>query len=247
MKRDTGHNRTEEKANTLLVVLMVILIIAFSFLSVRAAPFNVGIGGLNLNIDVKSLREIKTDGIVIQKHDYSCGSAAMATLMSYLGEEVDEEEVIESILRTGNLKKIAKRGGFSLLDLKRYAESRGYNAEGYRADTLSDLLRFSLGSGESMLPVLVPIVINNYKHFVILKGIRDGRVFIADPSRGNTTMPVYEFEKYWFKNIFLIVKREGIELEEMLEEKNASFVENYNPSTLKSLSVPFISRDPGRF
>ncbi len=232
----------------LVWIVLVMVIAGFSFPSMAAAaPFSVGVGGLTLRMDVKSLREIQTDGIVIQKHDYSCGSAAMATLMGYLGEEVKEEEVIESILRTGNLEKIARRGGFSLLDLKRYAESRGYNAEGYRADTLSDLLRLSLASGESMFPVLVPIVINNYKHFVILRGMRDGRVFLADPSRGNTTMPVYEFEEYWFKNIFLIVSRTGIELEENLEDMGASFLENYNPSTLKSLSVPFISRDPGRF
>ena len=79
--------------------------------------------------------------------------------------------------------------GFSLLHLQRVAQARGYRAEGFRLEPqfLSGL------SG----PVIVYIQPRGYRHFAVLRGIKDDRVFLADPSLGNIRMPMYRFLESW--------------------------------------------------
>ena len=143
----------------------------------------------------------------------------MATLLSYFNDDVKEKEIIDTLLKVGNIEKIVKRQGFSLLDLKRYAEDRGYKAVGYRADALSDL--------EDMnMPVLLPIIINNYKHFVVFKRIEGDRVYLADPAKGNITMPYFQFEAFWFKNVFLVLSSEEIEKTAGIKEIDVSYLDD---------------------
>ncbi len=147
---------------------------------------------------VKPLNEIKMKNVVKQKLDFSCGSATVATIFKYyLGLNVTEEQVINGLFRVGNVKKIIQRKGFSLLDIKKLAVALGYRAAGYRTD-LVGLIKIGK-------PAIVSITIGRYKHFVIFKGYRDGKVFLADPSRGNTVMAAWEFEKMWYKNIALVI------------------------------------------
>ncbi|WP_457625881.1 C39 family peptidase [Persephonella sp.] len=147
---------------------------------------------------VKPLNEIKMKNIVRQKLDFSCGSAAVATIFKYyLGLNVTEEQVINGLFKVGNVKKIIKRKGFSLLDIKKLAVALGYKAAGYKIDLK--------GLSKINKPAIVSINLGRYKHFVIFKGVRNGRVFLSDPSRGNTVMSAGEFEKVWYKNIALII------------------------------------------
>ncbi|MDO2321586.1 cysteine peptidase family C39 domain-containing protein, partial [Escherichia coli] len=71
--------------------------------------------------------------------DYSCGSAALTTLLDYyLGRNLEERQVMEGLLRYGEADKIVQRRGFSLLDMKRYAAALGYKSGCFRAE-FSDL------------------------------------------------------------------------------------------------------------
>jgi predicted double-glycine peptidase len=47
-----------------------------------------------------------------------------------------------------------------------------------------------------------------YKHFVVLKGVRDGRVLIGDPASGLKVMTRTDFEKIW-EGIFFIITNEA--------------------------------------
>ena len=155
-------------------------------------------GKVYLRPKVVPYNEIKMKNVVRQRLDYSCGSAVVATLFKYyLGLNVTEESVINGLFRVGNMKKIIERKGFSLLDIKKLAVALGYKAAGYRTD-----VRGLVKIGK---PAIVSITIGNYKHFVIFKGIRNGRVFLADPSVGNTVMSVGEFERVWYRKIALII------------------------------------------
>ncbi len=155
-------------------------------------------GKVYLRPKVMPYNEIKMKNVVKQKLDYSCGSAVVATLFKYyLGLNVTEESIINGLFRVGNVKKIIKRKGFSLLDIKKLAVALGYKAAGYRTDVR--------GLAKIGKPAIVSITIGNYKHFVIFKGIRNGRVFLADPSVGNTVMSVGEFERVWYRNIALVI------------------------------------------
>ncbi len=83
------------------------------------------------SVPVTSLREARFKTTVRQQYDFSCGSAAVATLLTYqYGEPVSEELAFANMFVNGDQAKI-RQEGFSLLDMKRFLESRGYQADGY--------------------------------------------------------------------------------------------------------------------
>ena len=136
--------------------------------------------------------------IVHQAFDYSCGSAALTTVLQYhLGLAVTEKAAMEGMLEHGQRDKIVERRGFSLLDMKRYVATLGSDSGGFRAD-IDDLQK--LGQ-----PAIVPIDYAGFKHFVVVKGIRDGKVFIADPSAGNIAMSVPAFVGLWDKGTLFVI------------------------------------------
>jgi len=142
--------------------------------------------------------EFKYRHIVRQAYDYSCGSAALVTVMnSYLGMPVSEQQAMEGMLAHGEREKIIARRGFSLLDMKRYLITQGADAAGFRAD-MSDLKQLKQ-------PGIVPIEYAGFKHFVVFRGIRDGRVFLADPSAGHIVFSVEEFAKLWDRNTLFLL------------------------------------------
>jgi len=181
---------------------VVITLSVSIFYSPEASAIGIGISGMKK--DVKSIQEIRKENIVSQSLDFSCGPASMATMLSYyFDDEVTEEEIINFLLLTTDLEKVKERKGFSLLDLKNFAKHRGYEVVGYKMDMeyLASLKK----------PVLVPIDIKDYSHFVIFRGTRGNRVFLADPSMGNMTMRVEEFEGIWTKGIGMVLSKDGEE------------------------------------
>ncbi len=149
---------------------------------------------------VRSLIELRQSGVVIQQWDTSCGAAALATVLVYAHDDaVTEKTVAQGMLRRTDPLRVRVRGGFSLLDMKRYAESRGYRAEGFRDLSFDDLV--------AMKPAIVPIEEHGNPHFVVMRGARDGEVDIADPAFGNRRMPVERFREVWKHGIGFTVTR----------------------------------------
>ncbi len=159
-------------------------------------------GAARIAKPVKTFKEIRNRYIVRQSLDYSCGPASLATLLSYyFQDKVTEAQIIKSLILTTDLEKIKKKKGFSLLDLKNFAEMRGYEVIGYRMG-LEDLVELNQ-------PVLVPITIKQYNHFVIFRGLRGDRVFLADPAMGNITMRAEKFQALWQGGIGLVLSKAG--------------------------------------
>lgn len=147
---------------------------------------------------VRSLAEIRHEGVVMQKWDLSCGAASLATLLTHdLSDPVSEREIATAMLRLATPLKVRTRGGFSLLDMQRYVETRGYAADGYARLTFEDL--------STMLPAVVPVQFHGYDHFVVAREVRDGRVHLADPAYGRRAISVAEFEKAWKTKIAFVV------------------------------------------
>lgn len=143
---------------------------------------------------VRSLLEMRRDHVVIQEWDLSCGAAALTTVLNYqFGDPVSEKEIATALVNRKEYiedpRLVQIRQGFSLLDIKRVAESRGYVGTGYGKMTVDDLVERA--------PVLVPIVANGYNHFVIFRGRMGNRVLVADPAFGNYTMRIDKFEHAW--------------------------------------------------
>jgi len=148
---------------------------------------------------VTSLAEMRYEGVVKQAWDLSCGAAAIATLLSYdYGDQVSEREAAEAMLRRTDPLKVRFQGGFSFLDLQRFAQSRGYVANGYGNVGLEDLRQMS--------PSIVPISVHGYDHFVVVRKIDGHEVIFADSAFGNRVLSVSEFEKSWKLNVAFVVE-----------------------------------------
>lgn len=142
--------------------------------------------------------QLKFQNIVKQAYDYSCGSAALVTLLvNHLGLDVNEQQAMEGMLERGEKEKIIERRGFSLLDMKRYVASLGIESGGFRAE-VKDLMTLEH-------PAIVPIDYAGFKHFVVFRGIRDGLVYLADPSAGNIVLEVDEFASLWDRNTLFVL------------------------------------------
>jgi hypothetical protein len=143
---------------------------------------------------------MRQEKMVPQKWDVSCGAAALATILTYqFHDPVSERAAAEGMLKRTDPLRVKYRGGFSLLDLKRFAQSRGYEADGYEQMTLDHL--------ESMAPLIVPISVKGNAHFVIFRGVVGDRVVLADPAYGNRVMGVSEFLNAWTSGLGFIVSR----------------------------------------
>ena len=143
-------------------------------------------------VQIFPLEYYKYRHIVHQAFDYSCGSAALTTILRFhLGLPITEQEAMEGMLKHGESDKIIARRGFSLLDMKRYVATLGSDSGGFRAD-IDDLAKLDE-------PAIVPI---DYAGF---KGVRDNHVYIADPSVGNIAFSIDKFQSLWDKGTLFVI------------------------------------------
>lgn len=149
-------------------------------------------------VGIKPAIEAQFRGIVRQAYDYSCGSAALTTILnSYGGLNLTEQQTMEGLLRFGEYERIIERRSFSLLDMKRFANALGYESGGYRGE-FSDLI-------QQTQPAIVPIHYAGFKHFVVYKAFKDGRVYVADPALGNISFDQAKFQQIWDNKTFFMV------------------------------------------
>ena len=161
------------------------------------------LGQQRLTTSVKSLLEIRDQNLVRQGWDISCGAAALSTILTYdFGKPYSEATIAVSILANGDPELVKARGGFSLLDLKQFAEAVGYTAKGYGDLTLDDLAM-------SSVPAILPVRIRDLDHFVVYRGQYAGRVRLGDPAFGNITLSADRFEKIWQSRIGFFVTPKG--------------------------------------
>lgn len=149
--------------------------------------------------NIRSLKEIRGESVVKQKWDMSCGAAALSTLLTYdFKDNTPESAIVVWILHRVDPVRVRARGGFSLLDLKRFSQARGYTAEGFTGMSIEEL-------ASQKTSVIVPIRLKGFDHFIVVRQIKDGRVIVADPGFGNLTMRVDRFQTLWKEGIVFIV------------------------------------------
>ena len=144
---------------------------------------------------VRSMQELKFAGVVRQQFDFSCGSAALATLLRLYGDAHGEATTFRGMWAGGDRAQIRKLG-FSLLDMKRYLATRGHIANGYKV-TLDAI-------AAAGIPGIALVTVKTYRHFVVVTGVRNGEVLIADPALGLRVESVAEFGKTWNGVFFAI-------------------------------------------
>lgn len=155
-----------------------------------------GVGG-DLQVKVVSYKEARFQTVFKQYHDFSCGSAALASLLTFhYQDRTDEQQVFQTMYSLGDQARIRQQG-FSLLDMKDFLGNRGYQADGFRMplDTYREKAR---------VPAIVLVNTRGYRHFILIKGIREDRVLVGDPATGVRSMRREEFDLAWNGLLFLI-------------------------------------------
>lgn len=177
--------------------LMTIAAIGTACATSQAATLDLsGIGG-QYALKVTSLKEARFKATTRQQYDFSCGSAAVATLLSYHYDyPVNEQSVFQEMFARGDQEKI-RREGFSLLDMKTYLNAHEFQADGFELP-LEKLL-------ESGLPAIVLIAEKSYHHFVVIKGMRDGRILMGDPSNGTRAISRSAFDSIWVNKVLFVI------------------------------------------
>ncbi|ADI92146.1 putative pilus system C39 family peptidase FilB [Acinetobacter oleivorans] len=165
-------------------------------------------------VQIKPAVEDQFRGIVRQAYDYSCGSAALTTLLNgYVGTSLTEQQTMSGLLQYGEYQRIIERRSFSLLDMKRFVTAIGLDSGGYRGE-FSDLV--NLGQ-----PAIVPISYAGFKHFVVYKAYKDGRVYVADPALGNISFDENRFKEVWDNNTLFVVSVPESQRKDLLALKDS--------------------------
>lgn len=115
-------------------------------------------------------------GVVRQQRDFSCGTAALATVLSHYFLHPTSEEELLAALRIGEDGRRGS-GGVSMRMLAELARERGFAARGVSVSAAAlDALR---------APAIAYLEHWGQPHFAVLRGVSSAAVELADPARGN--------------------------------------------------------------
>lgn len=117
---------------------------------------------------------LNTTGIVMQTTNYTCGPAALATVLNNMGINATEHEL--AILAGTD------ENGTTMYGLIQAAKSKGLNAVGMKV-SINYLKKNNI----------VFLTINGEAHYSVVREVTNDTVFIADPSLGNIAMTIDEF------------------------------------------------------
>jgi predicted double-glycine peptidase len=96
----------------------------------------------------------------------------------------------------GDQAKINKEG-FSMLDLKRFLDANGFDADGFKVPI--EKLQ------QENLPAIVLIDEKGYHHFVVVKGMRNNRLLVGDPARGTRVLSQAKFMTLWKNGLVFVI------------------------------------------
>lgn len=217
----------------IMLAIVALGVLLLSSTDSRAQDFamNPSIG--SYHVPVKSYKDKHFETVVRQKYDFSCGSAALATLLKYhYNRDVGEEDILKEMYAMGDQEKIT-REGFSLLDMKLYLHSIGLKADGYR-QPLNMLVKAGI-------PAIVLINNNGYLHFVVIKGVHNGLLLIGDPALGTKVVAIKEFERMW-NGILFVILSEG-----MLGKQSFNLASEWQPYRRSFVSTALTMRELASF
>lgn len=179
-----------------LAIILALMLAGCGARTIPAAGSTLSLTAGEYALPVRSMLERRYLTVVRQRYDFSCGSAALATLLRHhYADPQTEQSVFVGMWREGDRAQI-RRLGFSLLDMKRYLNARGIKADGYVV-SLRDV-------EATRIPGIALVDIKGYKHFVVIKGIERGQVLVGDPSLGIRLIEARRFQTMWNGILFAL-------------------------------------------
>ncbi len=160
---------------------------------------------------VWSYKELQERQVVMQKLDYSCGAAALATIARYYWDDnVTEETFLKFVPRlklTPEQIRDRIENGLTLTDLRDIANMAGYQSSMGKVE-FHDL-------AEAKVPVIVGVTVNTHEHFVVFRGTDGHYTYLADPIRGNIRTPIHTFRRQWQKNAILVIAKPNAKVKDV--------------------------------
>ena len=150
-----------------------------------------------------TFRDLRYMGTVAQTTEYSCGAAAVATLLSlYFGVESSEDVVLslaeEQIRARG--EEPATESGLTAYDLKEASGSLGLRLAGYELG-MEELEGYFANGG---FPVVAHVE-DPRSHFIVVVGIAEEHLLLCDPGWGRYIAPIGELrDARGMSGVFLI-------------------------------------------
>jgi uncharacterized protein len=179
-------------------IFIVLLILLSPYCQAADILFgNVLPDGAMFHKQLNSMKEQPFHDMIRQHTDFTCGAAALATILKYaFGYRVSEAAVMHGLLKMTNPVVVRERG-FSLLDIKNYVERIGLHGKGYIVEPHS--------LWHLKIPAIALLDIKGYKHFVVIRRALKDKVYVADPALGNRVIDMEDFEKQWTGPIFVVM------------------------------------------
>lgn len=134
------------------------------------------------DVHINSWKQQRDRQVVKQNYDFSCGSAALSTVLTYFYQNpVSEQEILANI----QLKDVM----MSFLNLQTAANHFGFQAKGLATnyDTLAQL----------KIPAIVYLNHRRSDHFSVVRAIDKDNVYLADSIWGNRKLTRQQFESMW--------------------------------------------------
>lgn len=165
--------------------ITVLLLLLSAFWSVRANATDSAYTltqRFNNHWPVRSWHELVTQDVVMQEFDYSCGAAAVATILGkFYNEPVTERIVLDTLDKTTTA---------TFADLATVLPKFGFKGVGFSVD-YQQLAKLKV-------PVIVAVRFDaDNDHFSVLRGIDTDTAWLADPSTGNMLLPLDRFLRAW--------------------------------------------------
>ncbi|WP_254512669.1 C39 family peptidase [Anatilimnocola floriformis] len=156
----------------------------------------------NFNATLQPWTATKSRNVMLQEREYTCGAASLGTLLRYYFEDpVSEERILDAAMAGLNEEQIKDRekNGLSMEDLARGAGKLQYAAA---------VLKLEYAKLATLpAPVVIRLIKDDFKHFVVFRGEREGMVYVADPIRGNVKIPLHLFKQEWDGNVLAVIRR----------------------------------------
>lgn len=168
-------------------------------------------------------RDLRYEWVVGQADWYTCGPAAVATLLTHFyglpTTEAEALELAEGFMRAQGLEPGLGRR-ITALALKQVLEAKGIPTKGFRVEPEALRDYFTRGG----LPVIVHLT-EPQKHFVVAVGMVGDQIVLADPSWGQSIIPFLALVKERGYSEVVLVPIPPLELAQRAPEKQKEILE----------------------